>query len=277
MLDSFATIRRCVYQLRELKGENKVKLQSVTQGIKCALMFNSLKKIDSPHEATGKLAFELLNDATAMFAQFVRPWLPTSNNISERGLRKPVVLRNISYGSKTQAAADGFTAMMSLVKTLHMRKEADWRILLPETDQENASNEHETVRTSLKPIVLTEIETQVLQEVLTAKNWEFFKATLEERSPNNGDAEQRNTFSTTIQEVVHVPEEKLFPEISPEVSYAAEDHHRYRIDSIKERSGKLSIWSWLGTLAAWFRHTPQRDPPVLPNHCAPQGLPHTTS
>ena len=54
------------------------------------------------HTKARALAVEMLNDWAAIFRVLDHPHLPLTNNEAERALRHWVILRRISYGTKTE-------------------------------------------------------------------------------------------------------------------------------------------------------------------------------
>ena len=57
------------------------------------------------HTKARALAVEMLNDWAAIFRVLDHPHLPLTNNEAERALRHWVILRRISYGTKTETGS----------------------------------------------------------------------------------------------------------------------------------------------------------------------------
>ncbi len=83
----------------------------------------------SEHEKTHALAVEMLNDWDAIFVILKHPYLPLTNNEAERALRHWVILRKISYGTRTAAGSRVFAILASVIETCRIRECSPWRYL----------------------------------------------------------------------------------------------------------------------------------------------------
>ena len=73
--------------------------------------------------------FELLNDWDAIFQVVQHPALPLTNNEAERTLRHWVILRKISYGTRTSTGSRTFTVLASVITTCRQRGHSPWAYL----------------------------------------------------------------------------------------------------------------------------------------------------
>ncbi|MBA4387633.1 MAG: hypothetical protein C0404_06605 [Verrucomicrobia bacterium] len=58
-------------------------------------------------------------DSKKLFTFLSRPGMPPTNNHAERALRGPVISRKISFGSRSEAGANAFAILASLLGTAH--------------------------------------------------------------------------------------------------------------------------------------------------------------
>ena len=87
------------------------------------------KMRQSEHEKTHALAVEMLNDWDAIFIVLAHPQLPLTNNEAERALRHWVILRKISYGTRTEVGSRVFAILASVIETCRIRDCSPWRYL----------------------------------------------------------------------------------------------------------------------------------------------------
>ena len=87
------------------------------------------KMKSSAHEKARALAVEMLNDWDIIFTVLDHPHLPLTNNEAERALRHWVILRRISYGTRTEQGSRVFTILASVIETCRIRKQCPWRFL----------------------------------------------------------------------------------------------------------------------------------------------------
>jgi hypothetical protein len=87
------------------------------------------KMKSSTHEKTRALAVEMLNDWDVIFTVLDHPHLPLTNNEAERALRHWVILRRISYGTRTEQGSRIFALLASIIETCRIRQQCPWRYL----------------------------------------------------------------------------------------------------------------------------------------------------
>lgn len=78
------------------------------------------------HPKTLNLSDRLLSperDAKKLFTFLKRPGMPPTNNHAERALRGPVLSRKISFGSRSDAGANAFAVMASMIGTARRQKQ----------------------------------------------------------------------------------------------------------------------------------------------------------
>ena len=80
----------------------------------------------SSHEKTHALATEMLNDWEAIFRVLEYPFLPLTNNEAERALRHWVILRRISYGTRTEDGSRVLAILISVIETCRKRQQSPW-------------------------------------------------------------------------------------------------------------------------------------------------------
>jgi transposase len=78
---------------------------------------------------TRALAVELLNDWDAIFRVLAHPELPLTNNEAERALRHWVIVRKLSYGTRTDTGSRVFTLLASVIDTCRQRGHSPWPYL----------------------------------------------------------------------------------------------------------------------------------------------------
>ena len=87
------------------------------------------KMKQSTHKKTKALATEMLNDWEAIFRVLEYPHLPLTNNEAERALRHWVILRRISYGTRTEEGSCVFAILISVIETCRKRQQSPWLFL----------------------------------------------------------------------------------------------------------------------------------------------------
>lgn len=61
--------------------------------------------------------------------QIQNPSLPLTNNETERSLRRWVITRRLSYGTRTQEGTRSFTLLASIIETCRLRGVSSWDFL----------------------------------------------------------------------------------------------------------------------------------------------------
>ncbi len=92
----------------------------------------------STHKKTRALAVEMLNDWDTIFTILDHPHLPLTNNEAERALRHWVILRRISYGTRTEQGSRIFAILASVIETCRIRQQCPWRYLESVIDNRRA-------------------------------------------------------------------------------------------------------------------------------------------
>lgn len=115
---TFISLRECVYKLRELPEEQREKLKDLAQAQKRKLLYECMQNLESKHEKTSQMAYEILNDNQAIFRVLEEPELPLSNNRAEQQFRYLAILRQITYGSKSEEGCRALALTASVVDTL---------------------------------------------------------------------------------------------------------------------------------------------------------------
>jgi transposase len=96
------------------------------------------KMKSSTHEKARALAVEMLNDWDVIFTVLDHPHLPLTNNEAERALRHWVILRRISYGTRTEEGSRIFAMLASVIETCRIRQQCPWRYLESVIDNRRA-------------------------------------------------------------------------------------------------------------------------------------------
>jgi transposase len=118
VVSTFVSLRECVYKLRELPEELRSELKDQAQQQKSKLLYECMQNLDSTHEKTSQMAYEILNDNQAIFRVLEEPELPTSNNQAEQQFRYLAILRQITYGSKSEEGCRALALTASVVDTM---------------------------------------------------------------------------------------------------------------------------------------------------------------
>ena len=84
---------------------------------------------DAKHDKTRALAREFLNDWETIFRILAHPHLPLTNNEAERALRHWVILRKISFGTRTPQGTRVFALLASVIETCRKRGISPWDYL----------------------------------------------------------------------------------------------------------------------------------------------------
>jgi len=79
-----------------------------------------------PHEDCRKLAGEFLNDWDAIVRVVETPSHPLTNNLAERSLRHWVLLRKITFGSRTAQGSLVIALLASVIDTARLRQLNPW-------------------------------------------------------------------------------------------------------------------------------------------------------
>jgi transposase len=81
------------------------------------------------HDKASALAREFLNDWDAIFHVLSSTDLPLTNNEAERALRPWVILRRLSYGTRTPQGSQVFSLLISVIGTCVKRAICPWKFI----------------------------------------------------------------------------------------------------------------------------------------------------
>lgn len=95
---------------------------------------------DSTHQKTKALARELLYDWDAIWSVLVHPALPISNNRAEQALRHWIIMRKISFGTRTKEGSRAFALLASVIETCRQRGISPWTYLAQVIAQRRKGN-----------------------------------------------------------------------------------------------------------------------------------------
>jgi transposase len=126
------TLMQAVYRAREGPGAD---LSSTYQEALDTFRAACEQAKASRHEKTRALAVEFLNDWEAIFRVLAHPHLPLTNNEAERALRHWVILRRITYGTRTPQGSRAFALLASIIDTCRKRQACPWRYLAEVIDR----------------------------------------------------------------------------------------------------------------------------------------------
>ena len=87
------------------------------------------KMANSPIEKAAQLGRGFLNDWKAIFQVLAHPELPLTNHFAERLLRHWVILRRITYGTRTPQGSLALATFASIIETCRLRKASPPRYL----------------------------------------------------------------------------------------------------------------------------------------------------
>jgi hypothetical protein len=126
VLDVLNTLMEAVYRVREGPKEDLVeKYHKIIEELRCLCEDNR----NNNHKKTSDLAKEFLNDWDAIFLVLSHPELPLTNNEAERVLRHWVIIRKLSYGTRTKQGSHVFTLLASVIDTCRRRNISPWEYL----------------------------------------------------------------------------------------------------------------------------------------------------
>jgi transposase len=125
-LDLLHALMQAVYEAREARSEDlKAKHQRQLDTFRvCCERYE-----DAGHEKTRQFARELLNDWEAIFAVLYHPQLPLTNNRAEGALRHWLILRKLSFGTRSPQGSGALSLLASAIDTCHQRRGSPWTYL----------------------------------------------------------------------------------------------------------------------------------------------------
>ncbi len=121
------TLINAVYQARE--GPPPGDLKQIHAGLLKELRDLCETMKGGTHEKSRTLAGEFLNDWDAVFAVLSHPDLPLTNNEAERLLRHLVIVRRITYGTRSKNGTRALALLASVVETCRRREVSPWGYL----------------------------------------------------------------------------------------------------------------------------------------------------
>jgi hypothetical protein len=87
------------------------------------------KMLNHEHKKARAFAVEMINDWDVIFTILDHPHLPLTNNEAERALRHWVILRKISFGTRTKEGSRVFAILASVIETCRIRNRSPWKYL----------------------------------------------------------------------------------------------------------------------------------------------------
>lgn len=109
-----------IYQFA--KGQNHKGTSEQVDQLKAEIL--QLTQRHYKHSTIRKFVQNLYHrDVENLFRFVTDPEIPSTNNISERELRKLVIIRKISNGSRSQRGANTTAMLLSIIQTLRFKKE----------------------------------------------------------------------------------------------------------------------------------------------------------
>jgi len=84
---------------------------------------------DSEHKKVRALAREFCYDEEAIFAVLDFPDLPLTNNVAERALRHWVIMRRLTYGTRTAQGSRTLSLLASVIDTCRQRRASPWTFI----------------------------------------------------------------------------------------------------------------------------------------------------
>ncbi len=115
------TLMQGVYQAREGPDKGKLSITKDHQQTLDELKSLCQKMKRSRHEKTRALGVEMLNDWYAFMHVLENPCWPLTNNEAERALRHWVILRRITYGTRSEQGSRALALFASIISTCRLR------------------------------------------------------------------------------------------------------------------------------------------------------------
>jgi transposase len=126
VLDTLKALMAAVYAAREGPPAD---LPAIHADLRAKLRAACEQAQHHDHAKTHALAVELLNDWDAIFQVLHHPELPLTNNEAERALRHWVIMRKLSYGTRTATGSRIFALLASVIDTCRLRGHSPWLYL----------------------------------------------------------------------------------------------------------------------------------------------------
>ena len=111
-----------VYQAREGPNHGTLSIKKDYQATLDDLKSLCQKMRDSKHKKTAALGIEMLKDWDVFMNVLDYPCWPLTNNEAERALRHWVILRRISYGTRSEQGSRALALFASIIGTCRLRR-----------------------------------------------------------------------------------------------------------------------------------------------------------
>jgi len=129
VMETFKELRESIKRMRELQPEDRKTEMMVNDKTRLNFLYKCMEQQSAKNEKILEFAKEIINDHQVIFRILKEPELPLTNNTAERTIRPMVILRKISYGSKTEEGSRALSLLASVVATLHLQQRAVWSLL----------------------------------------------------------------------------------------------------------------------------------------------------
>jgi IS1 family transposase len=129
MVRALQSMQDSIYKMREMSQEHRKEEATLADKTRIEVLAECIKQVDARNEKARAFAGEILNDIQAIFRILKEPDLPLTNNRAEQAIRPLVILRKISYGSKTDEGSRALTLLASVTTTVFIRGQHVWNFL----------------------------------------------------------------------------------------------------------------------------------------------------
>jgi transposase len=129
MVHALKSMQDSIYRMREMTQEHRAMEAALADETRIEVLAECIKQVDASNEKARAFAGEILNDIQAIFRILKEPDLPLTNNRAEQAIRPLVILRKISYGSKTDEGSRALTLLASVTTTIFVRGQHVWDFL----------------------------------------------------------------------------------------------------------------------------------------------------
>jgi hypothetical protein len=129
MHDVLCTLMEAIYAARAVPAQEKGALASQYASDIAQLRALCERHRDDGNDKLRSLARELLLDWDVILRQVGEPHLPLTNNAAEQALRRWVIARRISMGTRSEAGTRAFALLASVIETCRKRAASSWRYI----------------------------------------------------------------------------------------------------------------------------------------------------
>jgi transposase len=129
LMRALKSMQDSIYRMREIAPGHRAIEAALADEIRIEVLAECIKQEDARNEKARAFAGEILNDVPAIFRVLQEPDLPLTNNKAEQAIRPLVILRKISYGSKTDEGSRALTLLASVTTTVFVRGQHVWDFL----------------------------------------------------------------------------------------------------------------------------------------------------